>query len=173
MSTKWKVVLTLIIALLIAGIIRKFVLEAFIVRGDSMSPTIVDGDYIFINRLAYLFTEPERGDVIIALSRNPENRIVKRVIGLPGERLEIYDGRVSIRGNRTDPYSELKEDYLTLPGHTYGTTTIKLDPLEYFALGDNREVSIDSRNLGPVDKWDVKGQVFLIFSLKDLKLRKL
>lgn len=172
MSRKRKIFLTLLFALLVAILVRKFVVEAFIVRGDSMSPTIMDGDYVFINRLAYIFSEPERGDVVIALSRDPENRIIKRVIALPGERLDIYDGKVSIRRERTDPFNDLVEVYLNSPGQTAGTTTIRLDPQEYFALGDNREASLDSRSLGPIDKWDLKGKVFLIFDLSTFSFRK-
>lgn len=173
MSKKEKIFLTLLLALIMAGVVRKFLVEAFVVRGDSMAPTIMNGDYVFINRLAYIFSEPERGHIVVALSRDPENRIIKRIIALPGERLDIHDGRVSIRSERTDPYNDIQEAYLMSSILTSGTTTIKLDSKEYFALGDNREVSLDSRNLGPVDKWDIKGKVFFVINLKELKIRKI
>jgi signal peptidase I len=111
-------------------LLRVFVVEGFVVKGDSMSPTIVDGDYVLVNRLAYVFGKPERGDVVIADSRVSNTRLVKRVMGLPGEWFNI-EGR-----------------------------EFNVDPEEYFLMGDNKDVSIDSRELGGVDSWDIKGKVF-------------
>lgn len=170
-ESREKIISVLIVAFIVTLFLRAFVVEGFIVRGDSMSPTIASGDYIFINRVAYKFGEPARGDVVIAISRDGENRIVKRIVALPGERLEIDHSGVAIREGRAGEKRSLSESYLPVPTETIGTTTIKLDPQEYFALGDNRAVSVDSRELGPIDHWDIKGKVFFIINWKTLKFK--
>ena len=149
LSLKSKIVAVVVAAFIGAVILRTFVIEGFIVRGDSMHPAIESGDYVFVNKLAYLFSEPKRGDVIVAIPRELPKKILKRIIGLPGERFQISGGVIMLKNERTDPE---------------GATTIVLDPEEYYALGDNREVSIDSRELGLIDKWDIKGKVFGVFS---------
>jgi len=135
-----------------------------------MAPIINSGDYIFINKLAYWGREPAREDIIVAIPRTFPNKVIKRIIGLPGERFRIENNKVVISGGRTDSGVILAEIYLassTTPA--VGTTLIQLDPEEYFALGDNRQVSIDSRELGPLDKWDIKGKVIGKVDFKSLK----
>lgn len=123
---------------LIVLFMRIFVAEGFLVRGDSMYPTIVSGDYVFVNKLAYVFSEPQRGDIVVARARSGE-RLLKRVMGLPYEWFDV-DGK-----------------------------TTNVDPKEYFLIGDNMEVSIDSRELGAIDDWDISGKVFGGVSFKKLK----
>jgi len=165
LSLKSKIVAVVVAAFIGAVILRTFVIEGFIVRGDSMHPAIESGDYVFVNKLAYLFSEPKRGDVIVAIPREMPKKILKRIIGLPGERFQISGGVIILKNERTDPGQVLVETYLDDPSTlTEGATTIVLDPEEYYALGDNREVSIDSRELGLIDKWDIKGKVFGVFS---------
>ena len=134
-----KIVSVLLVALLGAVFIRLFLVEGFIVRGDSMAPNILSGDYVFISKLAYLNKEPSHGDIIIASPRKSKIRIIKRVIGLPGEYVEI------------------------------NSKEFKLDPQEYFVVGDNKEASIDSRDLGFIDKWHIKGKAVSLFRIKSLK----
>jgi len=167
MSKKKKIFYVLLAAFLVALVLRVFVIEGFIVRGDSMHPAIESGDYVFVNKLAYLWSEPERGDVVVAVTRELPTKLLKRFVGLPGERFQIVGGQIILRDVRTDPGEVLQETYLDDPSIlTDGDTLIVLDPEEYFALGDNRGVSIDSRELGLVDKWDIKGKVFGVFSFK-------
>ena len=159
-----------LIAFICTLLIRVFVIEGFIVSGDSMMPTIDSGDYVFINKLAYWGREPSRGDIVVAIPRTYPNKVIKRIIALPGERFHIENNKVVISGDRTDPGVILTEIYLessTTPA--VGTTLIQLDPEEYFALGDNRQVSIDSRELGPLDKWDIKGKVIGKIDFKNFK----
>lgn len=131
--------LHLFVSLFIAVLfLRVFVVEGFFVNGDSMAPTILSGDYVFVNKLAYIFGEPERGDIVVARSRGGE-RLLKRVMGLPYEWFDV-DGK-----------------------------TTNVDPKEYFLVGDNREVSIDSRELGAIDDWDIAGRVFGGISFDRLK----
>lgn len=172
MSSKSKLFSVIVVAFVFAVVIKTFFLEGLIVIGDSMEPTISTGDYVFINKFAYFNSEPERGEIIVATSRDPKHRIIKRVIGLPGERFSIENGSVYIRLKRLDEGVLLSEGYLTgTSTPSVGITLIKLDPKEYFALGDNREVSVDSRELGPIDIWDIKGRVFGAFNLKTFKFR--
>ncbi len=139
MTARRKILSVLIVAFVSALLLRVFVFEGFIVRGDSMSPAILSGDYVFINKLSYMNREPARGDIVVATPREFKYKVIKRVAGLPGEYVEM-DGR-----------------------------SFKLDPQEYFTLGDNSDVSIDSRELGFFDKWQIKGKVFGILRLKSFK----
>jgi len=171
---KTKTLSVLLVAFVCAAFLRIFVVEGFIVRGDSMEPTIQSGDYIFINKLEYAWKEPKRGDIIVAKPREKEFKVIKRILGLPGERFAIEDGEIIIREERLDVGVILEEVYLEDSfTSSQGITLIKLDPQEYFALGDNRKVSTDSRELGPIDKWQIKGKVFGVFSLKHFKYKGL
>lgn len=172
MTNKRKLLFAFLIALLFAAVFKTFFIEGFIVIGDSMYPTIHSGDYVFINKLSYLKSEPERGEIIVAHARESGQRIIKRVIGLPGERFAIEEGSVVIRATRVEEGTKLEESYLTsTTTPAVGITLIKLDPKEYFALGDNRAASIDSRELGPIDIWDIEGRVWGAFNLKTFKFR--
>jgi len=165
--TPWKkkILYVVVLGFVIALVIRVFVVEGFIVRGDSMYPAVESGDYVFVNKLAYLFSEPERGDVVVALPREYPKKVLKRIVGLPGERFDITDGKIILRENRIDEGKVLFEEYLeNSQVLTEGIFHTVLDSQEYFALGDNREVSIDSRELGFIDKWDIKGKVFGVFN---------
>lgn len=137
-----------------------------------MHPAIQSGDYVFINKTAYWSSEPKRGEIVVAHEREGGQRIVKRIIGLPGERFAIEEGAIVIRATRLEEGTKLEENYLTsTTTPAVGITLIKLDPKEYFALGDNRSVSIDSRELGPVDLWGIKGRVWGAFNLRTFKFR--
>ncbi|OGZ09529.1 MAG: signal peptidase I [Candidatus Lloydbacteria bacterium RIFCSPHIGHO2_02_FULL_51_22] len=166
------------LAVAITGIfLRVFLIDTFFVSGNSMSPLIREHDYIFVNKFAYRFRgEPERNDVVVsrfrkdAFSDSHSPRTVKRVIGLPRERVEIMPEKVVIKKTRTDTGFALEEtSYLALANLPLnGTSTVVLDPEEYFLLGDNRFVSTDSRELGPVDKWNLDGKVFFIIRPRSL-----
>lgn len=173
MPMKSKIFSVFLVAFIGAALVRTFVVEGFIVIGDSMEPTIHSGDYIFINKLAYWNIKPERGDIVVANSRAPrKEKVVKRIIGMPGERFAVEEGAVVIRATRLEPGVILSEGYLTgTSTPSVGITLIKLDPKEYFALGDNRTVSIDSRELGPIDIWDIKGRAWGAFNLKNFSFR--
>jgi len=171
---KAKILSVFIVAFVCAAVLRTFVVEGFIVRGDSMEPTIQSGDYIFINKLGFAWKEPKRGDIIVAKPRGEDFKVIKRIIGLPGERFAIEGGEVIIRVERLDEGVVLEETYLEDSfTSSQGISLIKLDPQEYFALGDNREVSTDSRELGPIDKWQIKGKVFGVFKLSSFKYKGL
>lgn len=132
---------TIVLALLLALAIDNFVIVNATVPTGSMETTIMPKDRIVAFRLSYLFSEPERGD--IAVFRYPDNEevlYVKRVIGLPGETVEIQDGYVYINGSDTP----LEEPYLKeTPTDSFGPYTVPEG--SYFMMGDNRNNSLDSR----------------------------
>jgi signal peptidase I len=165
-TRRQKIISVVIVVFIITVLLRMFVIEGFVVKGDSMEPTIHNGDFIFINRLAYLGSEPKRGDIVVAIPRSMNIKVIKRIVGLPGERLSIEGGRIVLRSSRLDQGSILQEIYINQATPAVGTSLITLDPKEYFALGDNRFASVDSRELGPIDYWEIKGKVFGDFSLK-------
>lgn len=150
----------IVIALVIALVIIQFV-KPTIVRKSSMEPNFHDKDYLFISKQAYRFGEPERGDVVVfeseLVDENGDDKLlIKRVIGLPGERIDIIDEKVYIDGVMLDePY--------TLDGTTYGEIENLIVPEgKYFCMGDNRDASIDSRDpsVGCVSKEQLVGRAF-------------
>ncbi len=154
----WEIVKIFLIALLIVIPIREFIFQPFFVRGQSMEPNFHDMDYLIVNEISYRFHGPQRGDVIVF--RNPNNlnqRFIKRVIGLPGETVEIKDGKVIIeRENKT---FVLNEPYLPESIKTSGNLKVHLKEKEYFVLGDNRLSSMDSRFFGPISEDLIIGKV--------------
>lgn len=140
----WALVLT--IAFVVGNCINKYVLMKAEIPSGSMEDTLEIGDRVFGFRLAYLFSEPKRGDIVVFDYPDNENKLyVKRIIGLPGEIVEIMEGKVYINGSETP----LEEDYLKeLPMGSYGAYEVPEG--HYFMLGDNRNNSWDSR------KWENK-----------------
>lgn len=174
---KWHPILKgLLYAFIIAVVIRVFVIDAFSVSGDSMSPTINDKEYVIISRVAYLFKQPERGDIIVTQPRDSYKKIIKRIAGIPGDRLEIFGTNVVIKKDRDDvgkivesiDFSEMNS-YMKQNGGQEDVKVSTVDPYEYFVLGDNRAVSIDSRRLGSTDAWSIKGKVIAKFTYKPFK----
>ena len=148
------------IALIIAIVIVQFV-KPTIVKQSSMEPNFHDRDYLFVSKQAYRFDEPQRGDVVVFDSslvdeEGNDKLLIKRIIGLPGEKLDIIDEKVYINDVMLD------ETY-TMDGTTYGDITDLVIPDgKYFCMGDNRDVSIDSRDpaVGCVDERQLVGKVF-------------
>lgn len=135
---------TILLALVLFVAVRS-TLQNTRVDGHSMEPTLHDGQYLMVNKLAYRLGLPERGDIVVFPSPQDGGRaLIKRVVGLPGEEVAIYDGQVYINGAR------LMEPYLAsnLGMGDWGPIVLQQD--EYLVLGDNRGNSNDSRNFGPV-----------------------
>jgi signal peptidase I len=154
------------VALLVAFLVRTFVLAHFVVDGHSMDTTLHDGDRVFVNKLSYRLHDPNRGDVVVLHEINgSENRdLIKRVIGLEGESIEVRNCVVLIDG------VELVEPYLdpevVTPGNCggdYGPAAVPEDHV--FVMGDNRAGSQDSRSeaVGPIDEDDIVGRAFVVF----------
>lgn len=157
----WEISKIAIVALVIVLPIRYFLFQPFIVKGESMMPNFQSGNYLIVDEISYRFSEPQRGDVIVfKYPKDTTQRFIKRVVGIPGESVEVKNGQVTI--TQTDGKSFiLSESYLPADLKTYGDTSVKLNPDEYFVLGDNREYSYDSRAWGVVPRADIIGKAFL------------
>jgi signal peptidase I len=152
------------IALLVAILVRTFLLAHFVVDGTSMYSTLNTGDRVFVNKLSYRLHEPNRGDVVVLhqIGGSSERDLIKRVIALPGEQIEIRSCEVTIDGRR------LEEPYLdplvVTPGNCGGDFPPTVVPDDsVFVMGDNRAGSSDSRALGPIHESDLVGRAFVVF----------
>jgi signal peptidase I len=147
-----------VIAAVIVIPIRYYLFQPFFVRGESMDPNFANGDYLIIDEISYRLRAPERGEVIVfKYPFDTTQRFIKRVIGLPGETVEIKDGKITIYNG----YSSfvLNESEYNIGNFDGGNVTITLKGNEYFVMGDNRDFSFDSRRFGPVSKDDIIGRV--------------
>jgi signal peptidase I len=158
----WVVVIG--VALLVAFLVRTFVLAHFVVDGVSMTSTLHDDDRVFVNKLSYRLHDPNRGDVVVLHQLNgaSERDLIKRVIGLPGEEVRVEECVVYI-----DDVA-LQEPYLDPAATTPGTCGRNVEPIlvpddHVFVMGDNRGGSMDSRDLGPIDDDDLVGRAFVVF----------
>lgn len=151
--TKWLVVL-----IVIATLVHFYIATISIVEGESMEPNFHSGEYLITNRWQYLFAQPERGDaVVLRFPGDPEHtKYIKRIIGLPGEKVEIKSGETYINGVK------LPEPYLPPETLTYPNLSKDLGPDDYFLMGDNRLNSSDSRIWGIAPKRDLIGRAWYI-----------
>ncbi len=159
-----------LMALAIVIPIRAFLFQPFVVSGASMDPNFHDADYLIIDELSYRLRDPERQEVIVfKYPNNPSYKYIKRIIGLPGEKVEVINGDVFI--TRKDDIIKLEESYLpesTIQGWTRNNNfSIELKDDEYFVMGDNRNNSSDSRVWGPVPRNNIVGKVFIKLSFFD------
>ncbi len=147
---------TLALTLVIFVVIH-FTVQNFMVDGTSMEPGLQNGQYVLVNKLAYLFHTPERGDVIVFhFPKDTNVDLIKRVIGVPGD-LIVIDGK-TVRVNGV----LLNEPYIMAPVNPLGSRLI-VPPNEYFVMGDNRPVSDDSRDWGFVPKNYIVGKAVLVY----------
>lgn len=152
---------TVVVALAIFVVIYLFLFQPHQVKGASMEPNFHDGEYILTDKISYRIGIPKRGDVVIFRApRNPELDFIKRIIGLPGERVKILNNHVYINGTAlVEAY--LPETTVTLPGnfiHEDQEITVPRD--QFFVLGDNRNHSSDSREWGTITKDEMVGKAF-------------
>ena len=166
-STLIDIVETIVVAAAIFVVVYLFLLQPHQVRGASMKPNFHDGEYILTDKISYRFGEPKRGDVIIFTSPTDQDvDFIKRIIGLPGEKVKISDGKVTITNSEHKDGFVLQEPYETL-GPTSGgkeapqNTEVEVGENEYFVLGDNRLESFDSRSWGNLPKKNIIGKAWL------------
>jgi signal peptidase I len=146
------IALTLIIFLVI-----HFTIQSYRVDGTSMVPGLQNNQYVMVNKIAYLFHQPERGDVIVFhYPRNTSEDFIKRVIGLPGDTVTTSGTSVWVDGVK------LNEPYISQPSNPSGQTWV-VPKGDYFVLGDNRPVSFDSRFWGFVPQYDLVGKAVLVY----------
>ncbi len=158
----FELVKIVIISLVIIIPIRYFLIQPFYVKGASMEPNFYDEEYLIVDEISYRFEAPQRGDVIVfRYPRDPQEFFIKRVIGLPGEKIQIKDGEIHIFNQEHPEGFALHESYLSPDVKTYSLTddTVTLGSNQFYVLGDNRNASKDSRYFGPVDKSFIIGKV--------------
>lgn len=169
----------IIIAVILALFIRTFVVQAFKIPSGSMKPTLQIGDHILVNKfiygvkLPYVRTtiipasSPERGDIIVfKYPEAPDKDFIKRVIGIPGDTVQIKNKEVFVNGSPVHHEYGMHTDSNVIPGRVnhrdnFGPVTVPED--SYFVMGDNRDNSYDSRFWGFVKESAIKGQAFIIY----------
>lgn len=156
----FRLVATLAVAILF---VRTLVIEPGRVNGVSMEPTFLDDEIFFLNKFKLIFSPPKRGQIIQAHRRDSDKLLIKRVIGVPGDIVEIRENSVFITGpdgiqvRVHEPY--LPEGTVTLMSDKKPRAFPVLGPNEYFVLGDNRKFSGDSREYGPINRDEIVGSV--------------
>lgn len=159
------------VTLIFAVLTSMMLFQSVTMQESSMEPTLAVGSKYFINRLAYKASSPKRGDIIVFRTNGSDDAAlhIRRVIGLPGETVQIVNGRILING---ETYKEGK-DFPTINNPGMAANAITLEAGEYFVLGDNRNNSEDSRygDIGRVNKKYITGKLwFQIWPKKDIGL---
>ena len=161
-----------LMALAITAFIRTFLFAPIIVDGFSMYPTLHDQDKMLVNKIDYHFNEPERFDIIV-FHASEQKDFIKRIIGLPGEHVEVRDHTLYIDGEEVaEPFLDYKNDNGMIDEPTfYENFTLeelpggysKIPENEYLVLGDNRNNSTDSRIIGLISKSQIVGKTNIVF----------
>lgn len=150
-----------LISLAIIIPVRYFLIQPFYVKGASMEPNFYDNQYLIINEISYRFSDPDRGDIVVfKYPLDPSQYFIKRVVGLPGETIEVKEGQVLLYN---DSYSDgivVGETYLEEGDTTNGEDRVVLEDDQYYVLGDNRDSSLDSRRFGPIKRKNIVGKVW-------------
>ncbi|MBT9171016.1 MAG: Signal peptidase IB [Actinobacteria bacterium] len=158
----WEIFEVVLVAVIVVLIVRNFLIQPFLVSGASMEPNFSSGDYLLIDGISYRFREPQRGEV--AVFHYPSDKkvyYIKRIIGLPGEKLAIKNGEIVVFNKEYPEGFTIGENYLPPTTKTSGNEEIVLKDNEYFMLGDNRNYSYDSRSWGSLSKNEIVGMVRL------------
>jgi signal peptidase I len=165
---------TAIVAVLVACALRMLVVSAYRVQSGSMEGSLLTGDFIFCNKLAYLGHEPQRDDIIVfKYPNNPAYDFMKRIIGLPGDTVTVINKQVWVNGRlMADPPHVQHVDTTVLAASAsfrdnFGPFVVPNN--EYFVLGDNRDDSRDSRFWGTVSRKNIKSKALFVYFSKDPK----
>ena len=152
----------IVISLIIIVGIRSFVMQPFFVNGQSMEPNFYDGDYLIVNEIGYRFDDPKRGDVIIFHYPNdPRQFFIKRIVGLPGEKIEIRNNEITVYNKERPDGFALDEVYISKSAVISKDYSQELKNDEYYVLGDNRIASSDSRVWGVLEKHHIVGKAWI------------
>lgn len=150
---------TVLVALVIALVIRSFLVQIYVVEGESMFPTLHDGDRLLVNKIGYRLGKPQAGEIVVLEDpANPRRQLIKRVIAVAGETVEVQNHVVFINGK---PLEEAYTNPNSAPFPDVKPTRV---PDGYvYVMGDNRGGSLDSRVLGPIQVSQVEGKAFFLF----------
>lgn len=155
LSTFREIIQTALISLGIFFFVYIFLVQPHRVKGESMVPNFADGELLLTEKVSYRFGQPKRGDVVVFQAPGREVDFIKRIIGLPGETVQISEGNIYINGqNITEGYINVKTD---------GEVNRALAKDEYFLMGDNRVASLDSRAIGPIKREAIRGKTWLVY----------
>ncbi|HSD12574.1 MAG TPA: signal peptidase I [Patescibacteria group bacterium] len=150
-----------VISLAIIVPVRYFLIQPFYVKGASMEPNFYDHEYLIIDEIGYRLNQPQRGEIVVFRYPNdPRQYFIKRIIGLPGERIKVSGGQVWVY-NAEHPDGKVLDEHSYLGAiYTSGEKDVQLADDEYFLMGDNRGASLDSRSFGPVTRSFIVGRVW-------------
>lgn len=167
----WDIIKFLAPIVVIVFVVRTYIAQPFIVDGESMSPNFHTGHYLIIDELSYRFHAPKRGDVVVLRYPLDTSRFfLKRIVGVPGDHIVIKNGKVYITNDANPSGYVLNEPYqsqATFPAGQFKDVILEQD--EYFAMGDNRAGSSDSRAWGILPRKDIIGHaLFRLFPVKDM-----
>ncbi|MBT5819946.1 MAG: signal peptidase I [Candidatus Magasanikbacteria bacterium] len=156
-----EVIKIVVLAAITVGIVRYFLFKPFYVKGESMVPNFQPSDYLIIDELSYRFRPPQRGEAIVfrAPMQVQKDYYLKRVIGLPGERIQVEDNKIIVFNEEYPKGVLVKEEYII--EETPGSVSYVLGEDQYFVLGDNRDASYDSRRFGPIHKDAIVGRTWI------------
>src|SRR5574340_150496 len=175
----WEYAKAIITALILAMVIRTFIIQAFKIPSGSMIPTLLIGDHILVNKFLYgtkipfsgkrmfVFKKPERGDIIVfKYPENPSKDFVKRVVAAEGDVIKSKNKMIYVNGNKVnEPYARHTDSSMRPmgiePRDNFGPVIVPKN--KYFVMGDNRDQSYDSRYWGYVDIKDVKGKALILY----------
>lgn len=152
----WEVTKVVVISLIIVIPVRTFLMQPYYVQQESMMPNFQPNNYLIVNRWTMRSDKIERGDVVVFKIPTEKDALIKRVIGQPGEHVEVKEREVFINGEQLDESAYLASDV-----ETWGSVDVTLGDNEYFAMGDNRNHSMDSRHFGVVHKDQIVGRAAL------------
>ena len=151
-----EVVETIAVTLLIFIVIR-FAVQSYRVDGPSMEPGLRTDEFVMVNKAAYLFSPPQRGDVIVfRYPLDTSKDFIKRIVGVPGDTVQTTSTEVIVDGQ------VLREPYISQP-FNFESNMWKLGPDQFFVMGDNRDNSLDSRTWGPLDKSYIIGKAVAVY----------
>ena len=156
---------SIVIALILALIVRTFIVQAFKIPTGSMRPTLVEGDRILVNKFIYRFKDPRAGDIIVfKYPEDPKRDFIKRLVATGGQKLSIKDGRIYVDGKALSGYGHFEQRYYYNQG-TFGEEgeTILVPKNSFFVLGDNSASSRDSRYWGFVPRRNLVGKAFFLY----------